>query len=98
MTLFRLRCCFYSMIRTQIQMPDRLHHEIQRVAEQQEWSISEVIRRAAEAYVARFPADKGTEPTPWWEAPAIRGAWLVESPEAVHRIVLEDAERSGPAL
>jgi hypothetical protein len=33
------------MIRTQIQLPDNLYREVQRVARDQEWSIAEVISR-----------------------------------------------------
>ncbi len=39
------------MIRTQIQLPEILYKEVQRVAAAQEWSIGEVIRGGAESVV-----------------------------------------------
>jgi hypothetical protein len=36
------------MIRTQVQIPDRLYRELKRVAEEHEMSLAEVIRRGAE--------------------------------------------------
>ena len=46
------------MIRTQIQLPEILYKEVQRVAATQEWSIAEVIRRGAESVVRAYPAHK----------------------------------------
>jgi hypothetical protein len=46
------------MIRTQIQLPEILYKEVQRVAATQEWSIAEVIRRGAESVVRAYPALK----------------------------------------
>ncbi len=45
------------MVRTQIQLPDALHERLKRLAERQEWSLAEVVRRAAEAYLDTFPAE-----------------------------------------
>jgi predicted transcriptional regulator len=36
------------MIRTQIQLPDPLYQRLKVIAEQQDWSLSEVMRKAAE--------------------------------------------------
>jgi hypothetical protein len=43
------------MIRTQVQFPDPLYRRLKEIAEQQEWSLSEVMRKAAEHFVERFP-------------------------------------------
>jgi hypothetical protein len=40
------------MKRTQVQVPDPLYRQAQRVAESRDWSVSEVFRRALEQYVA----------------------------------------------
>lgn len=48
------------MIRTQIQFPDPLYRRLKEIAERQDWSLSEVMRKAAEHFVNRFP----DEPTP----------------------------------
>lgn len=43
------------MTRTQIQFPDPLYQRLKEVAAQQDWSLAEVMRKAAEHFVARFP-------------------------------------------
>jgi hypothetical protein len=40
------RC--FSMVKTQIQIPDELYRRVKRLAESQEWSLAETLRRAAE--------------------------------------------------
>jgi len=46
------------MIRTQIQLPDELHREVKRIADRNEWSVTEVIRRGAETMVRLYPPTK----------------------------------------
>jgi len=46
------------MKRTQLQVPDPLYRQVRRVARLNDWSVSEVFRRAAERLVAQFPAVK----------------------------------------
>ena len=52
------------MIKTQIQIPDDLYRRVKRLAESQEWSLAETLRRAAELLLAvRSPgarADRAT--------------------------------------
>lgn len=43
------------MTRTQIQFPDPLYQRLKSIAEQQDWSLAEVMRKAAEHFVSRFP-------------------------------------------
>jgi len=43
------------MTRTQIQFPDPLYQRLKVIAEQQDWSLSEVVRKAAEHFITRFP-------------------------------------------
>ena len=43
------------MTRTQIQLPDPLYREIKRLAQEQDWSIAEVLRRGAEAILRAYP-------------------------------------------
>ena len=43
------------MTRAHIQLPDPLFQRLKEVAEQQEWSLSEVMRKAAEDFITRFP-------------------------------------------
>ena len=43
------------MMRTQIQLPDRLHRRLKQVAECEETSLAEIMRRASEYYLAVHP-------------------------------------------
>ena len=43
---------FLAMIKTQIQIPDDLYRRVKRLAESQEWSLAETMRRAAELLLA----------------------------------------------
>lgn len=57
------------MTRTQIQFPDPLYQRLKEVAEQQDWSLSEVMRKAAEHFVSRFPT--GPKPHSGWRFPTL---------------------------
>lgn len=45
------------MTRTQVQLPDPLYRRLKEIAERQDWSLSEVIRKAAEHFITRFPEE-----------------------------------------
>jgi len=64
------------MRRTQVQLPEPLYREVKRVAELQDWSIAEILRRGAEHVVRCYPADKEDQRS--WAPPAPRslGAFL----------------------
>ena len=47
------------MVRTQIQIPDPLYREVRRIAAQQEWSVTEVVRRGLETMTRLYPPAKG---------------------------------------
>ncbi len=57
------------MKRTQIQFPDPLYKRLKEIAERQEWSLSEVIRKAAEHFITRFPEDP--KPKTVWRFPTL---------------------------
>jgi metal-responsive CopG/Arc/MetJ family transcriptional regulator len=59
------------MRRTQIQFPDPLFAELKRVSRRLDWSLAEVVRRASENFVARFPQEElgGREPGGTWSFP-----------------------------
>ncbi|MBT6276508.1 MAG: hypothetical protein HOI95_20535 [Chromatiales bacterium] len=42
------------MVRTQIQFPDPLYRRLKAIAEQNDWPLAEVVRRATELYANRF--------------------------------------------
>jgi hypothetical protein len=80
------------MIRTQIQLPDPLYREVQRVAKAQDWSLAEVIRRGAEAVVRAYPVIKSQPGRPWQFPAPIASELLVEDAAAMRELVLTDAE------
>jgi len=80
------------MIRTQIQLPDQLYREVQRVAETQEWSIAEVIRRGAEAITRAYPSIKEKSSQAWRLPPPIRSKMLVQNPVILKELVRGDME------
>ncbi len=65
------------MTRTQIQLPDPLYRRLKDVAKLNDWSLAEVIRRAVELYVDRFPTEMRQEA---WQFPTISvgGDFLVD--------------------
>lgn len=80
------------MIRTQIQLPDQLYKEVQRVARDQEWSIAEVIRRGAESVIRSYPSLKQKPSDGWRLPPPIRSKMLVHDPEALRDLIRDDID------
>jgi hypothetical protein len=80
------------MIRTQIQLPDNLYREVQRVARDQEWSIAEVIRRGAESVIRAYPSIKQPAPSGWKLPPPIRSKMLVHDPGNLRDLVRDETE------
>jgi hypothetical protein len=80
------------MIRTQIQLPDQLYREVQRVARDQEWSIAEVIRRGAESVIRAYPSFKDKATPGWKLPPPIRSKMLVHDPGVLRELVRDDAD------
>ncbi len=56
------------MIKTQIQLPDELYRSAKSLAERQEWSLAETMRRGLEALLARYPE----APNKDWQLPEPR--------------------------
>ncbi len=80
------------MIKTQIQLPDRLYHDLKRLAAAREWSLAETLRRAAEQLLARHP--NVTVPVSTWRAPLSDAVgWRGLNHAAVHEAALDDLER-----
>ncbi len=66
------------MTRTQIQFPDPLYKRLKAIAEQQDWSLAEVMRKAAEHFVDRFP--EPVLPRAAWQFPTLdcKGDFLTD--------------------
>ncbi len=59
------------MLRTQIQLPEPLFHQLKRIAEQRDWSLAELVRRGMEVYVQTC-AEPGRAAD--WTMPILRGS------------------------
>jgi len=55
------------MVRTQVQLPDILYARAKRVAERQEMSLAELVRRGLEHMVRVYRSDE--DPVPEWQMP-----------------------------
>jgi hypothetical protein len=76
------------MKRTQVQIPDPLYKEVKRVATLQDWSVSEVFRRAAEQIVTQYPSNKHPGV---WTLPEPRDMGIPKiSPDGWRDLVAED--------
>ncbi|MCF7789677.1 MAG: ribbon-helix-helix domain-containing protein [Prosthecobacter sp.] len=71
------------MTRTQIQFPDPLYQRLKEIAERQDWSLSEVMRKAAEHFITRFPEDP--KPQNVWRFPTLDcGGDFLTDPKQTH--------------
>jgi hypothetical protein len=57
------------MTRTQIKLPDPLYQRLKVIADQQDWSLSEVMRKTAEHFITRFPEEP--KPKAVWRFPIL---------------------------
>lgn len=82
------------MTRTQIQFPEPLYRRLKEIAERQDWSLSEVMRKAAEHFVTRFP--EGPKPVAAWRFPTLDcGGDFLADPATLHAETDAILERSG---
>ncbi len=71
------------MTRTQIQFPDPLYQRLKEIAERQDWSLSEVMRKAAEHFITRFPEEP--KPREVWRFPTLDcGGDFLTDPAKLH--------------
>jgi hypothetical protein len=80
------------MIRTQIQIPEQLYREVQRVAREHEWSIAEVLRRGAEVVTRAYPASSKAHAMDWRLPPPLASELKILDPEALRDAIQADAE------
>lgn len=74
------------MVRTQIQLPDDLYQQIKRIADAQEWSIAEVLRRGAETVVRQYRHTSSAQ----WKLPEPRPLGLRIPAESLRDLISED--------
>lgn len=68
------------MVKTQVQIPDRLFREAKRVAEENEMSFAEVVRRGIEQFVQLYPP--GRQAPSAWRPPAPHDLGKTIAPES----------------
>ena len=79
------------MTRTQIQLPDPLYAEIKRIAQEQDWSIAEVLCRGAEAILRVYPSHKKQKST--WKLPApLKMKLLIDDPDRIKDAIFNDSQ------
>ncbi|MEX2581556.1 MAG: CopG family transcriptional regulator [Verrucomicrobiales bacterium] len=72
------------MTRTQVQFPDPLYERLKKVAARRDWSLAEVLRRAAEAYLLTI-ADEEESEAQNWTLPVLKpSGGLIQDPADVH--------------
>lgn len=76
------------MVRTQIQLPDRLHSRLKQFAAQEETSLAEIVRRAGEYFLAVYPAVAEAEEP--WSLPVARDLGRVLAPESDWRVLANE--------
>src|SRR5436190_13522455 len=65
------------MVRTQVQLPEKLYEEAKRLAEEKEVSLTEVVRRSLELLLAVYPPDR-SEKRRWKLEPPANTALRVD--------------------
>ncbi len=93
LSLFLKRYNIYSVIRTQIQLPDHLYYRLKRLAEKEETSLAEIVRRAAQLLLEIYP-EQAVES---WQPPepADPGGFRIPEPDwkiAAHDIEIGEAK------
>lgn len=79
------------MIKTQVQLPDRLYQEAKRVAREREMSFAEVMRRGLEYIVKVYPPISSHPQE--WTPPQPRSLGRFQVPDQDWRDVANDPSR-----
>ena len=79
------------MIKTQIQLPDKLYQELKQVAAEKEWSLAETLRRGAEFLLQVYPA-RQPRSQPWKPPTPHRLGWRGLTHAQVRQAALADME------
>ena len=87
------RCKFYSMTRTQIQLPDELYQRAKRFAAKRELSLAEMTRRGLELFLDRYPDEE--PPAREWKLPKVRGGGIKVPLDQLHDAAADDQSRGG---
>jgi len=83
---------FAIMIKTQVQLPDRLYRQAKAIAEEREWSLAEVIRRGIEHMTLLYPVREQNGP---WQLPVLKSEAFVANFDQLDLKSLAEAEELG---
>lgn len=75
-------------------MPDTLYKQVKRIAEQQEWSVTEVIRRGAETMTRLYPEDKALFKNDIDFPPVLKSRLRITNPDELKSLLRTDEERN----
>lgn len=76
------------MIRTQIQLPDRLHRALKAIAVREETSLAEIMRRAGEYFLVVHP--RPLDQMEAWEPPGPQDLGEIVAPESEWRLMANE--------
>jgi hypothetical protein len=80
------------MVRTQIQLPNRLYDDLKRLAEEREWSLAEALRRGAELLLRSYPLERAAADA--WGLPEALALGDFRAPAADWRALANEPESS----
>lgn len=79
----------FSMIKTQIQIPEELYGELKNLAKRKQWSLAETLRRAGESFLQQYPSTyRGSKE---WHPPVSEQAgWMGLDADALKEAAMDD--------
>ncbi len=84
------------MIKTQIQLPEELYHQIKRFAKEREWSLAETFRRGAELMLEVYPSNPSSPSEDWKPPQSSEVGWQGLTAEQLREFAFEDSEPNLP--
>lgn len=81
------------MIRTQIQLPDRLYAKAKKVAEEREISLAELTRTGLEYIISTYP-ENNTGEEKWHPPKPVKVGWKNLSHSEIKSAIQDDAHRN----
>jgi hypothetical protein len=80
------------MVRTQIQLPEELYRKAKDIAQDKEWTLTEVIRRGLEDFIDRYPEGQRVAIQPWSPPKSIEVGWQGLTDQQIKEALLDDME------
>jgi hypothetical protein len=84
------------MVKTQIQVPEKLFRELRSFAKQREWSMAETFRRGAELLLQVYPEASEPSSAVWTPPTSKRVGWKGLSPEELRQAAFADGDPNFP--